>query len=961
MPGPISAAGAVTNPTKYAALSMGARQMTGLWTQRSPYRDAAVPYLAAKFYSGSRFDSILDGENREISVDLTDKRSPGSIVFNDNTFPDIKSYYGYQSLQNGVESIRVIADGMDGNIYDATPGQKSTLFSKAAGAGPARFLGINNELFFGDGKEEKKWIYPGSWQASTAIQPGKLINQGAEPGTAYMALGGMSLTILGTSSTGTPDFRVMVYVDPSDLPESFANLVDAKMSFSGLTGATFLNGQTLLVDEIISATLGIFIVEASSGAYAFTPDTGTATTGNGTTGATAPTFLPSYLAVTADSGQQWKSYGSAIENWGMVSPVKAPTLTALNGARWWTPLTQHYFNYSLIDPYQNVQLAQTSVSGNFVTGTSYPAWATSMFQSTSDGDITWMNMGQIGVWRPSFLQPDPSIVLDSNHNLQLCIGSTGAGLTGGTEPTWATVFGDTTTDGDITWMCLDAGAQLTTASVSYGYSWQGIDGTVTTSSSKATILGPIVGTSLTPATPYIDIVGAKSTDEQCGQIWIWRTAQGEPTLILEDQIASDNVYDPPATFSYLERGITDTTANGSPALDAFIPAPVAESQEPPPPGFTGPIYHVQRVWGISGYSVVYSQGPDAIVGNGNTAFAALNEIPYMAQPIMLIPMTVQGGGIVVLTTDGFWIILGTGTPSDPFYTTIYFSSVSISSFTAVDVYQNSAFMMESNGKVSTLAIEYPFNPQTGYNEIGFPIGDQFLKVTTGGLNAALYNPATAYVTWCVANSFDTGMYVADGAVGWFRMGIVNPPESGLCWNTPRQIVGGTSAVQSVKTTPGKYQLLIGPPAGTPGPILVRDATGTVYTDNGVPYPSWDAKGVNQLCPTGKWAEVVHISTKSVAVGARPTVSVLLGEIKPSPKRPYRALKLGDKSNDPARTPRSVSVYSDRYVVKQSGANTLGDCLLTKFDYGTQAVADELLDWGIFAREHDEREEGVAKG
>ncbi len=961
MGGPIGAAGAVTNPTKYAALSMGARQMTGLWTQRSPYRDAAVPYLSAKFYSGSRFDSLLDGENREISVNLTDKRSPGSVVFNSNTFPGIKSFYSYQSLKNGVESIRDIADGMDGNIYDATPGQKSTLFTKSAGAGPARFLGVNTELFFGDGKEEKKWIYPDSWQASKAIEPGTLINQGAEPGTAYMALGGMDMTIVGTSNSGTPNFRVMVYVDPSDLPESFANLVDAKASFSGLTFATFLNGQTLVVEEVISSTLGIFVVSGSGGPYDFTADTGAATTGNGTTGATIPTFIPGYLAVTADSGQQWKSYGSAIENWGLASPTKAPTLTPLNGARWWMPQTSLYFQYTLIDPYQNVQIAETSVSGNYVTGTSYPSWSTALLQPTSDGDITWTNFGQILVWKPDFLQPEPSIILDSNHNFQLCSVSTGAGLTGGVEPTWATTFGATTTDGDITWTCLDPGAQLTTASASYGYSWEAIDGSVCTSSKKATILGPIVGSSLTPDNPYLQVAGAKCTDEQCGQIWIWRTAQGEPTLILEDQIANDNIFDPPTVFIYTERGIADTTANGQPALNAFIPAPVAKSQEPPPPGLTGPIYHLQRVWGISGYSVVYSQGPDAIVGNGNTAFAALNEIPYMAQPILLIPMTVQGGGILVLTTDGVWIILGTGTATDPFYTTIYFSSVSINSFTAVDVYQNSAFMMEANGKVSTLAIEYPFNPQTGYDEIGFPIGDQFLKVTTGGLNAALYDPATAYVSWCVANTFDTGMYVADGAVGWFRMGIVNPPENGLCWNTHRSIAGGTSAVQNLKTSAGKYQLLIGPPVGTPGPILVRDATGTVFTDNGTPYPGWDAKGVNILCPTGKWAEVVHISTKSAAVGKRPIVSVLLGEIVPSTKRPYRALKLDDKSNDPARTPRSESVYSDRYVLKQSGANTLSDCLLTKFDYGTQAVGDELLDWGIYAREHDEREEQAAKG
>ena len=203
------------------------------------------------------------------------------------------------------------------------------------------------------------------------------------------------------------------------------------------------------------------------------------------------------------------------------------------------------------------------------------------------------------------------------------------------------------------------------------------------------------------------------------------------------------------------------------------------------------------------------------------------------------------------------------------------------------------------------------------------------------------------------------MYVADGAQGWFRMSAINAPESGLLWSPRAAIAGGTSAVQSVETTPGRFQLLIGPPTDAPGPILVRDATGTVWNDNGSPYPSWNAKGVNLLCSTGQWVEVAHISTKSAAVGARPAISVLLGEIAPTPRRPYHTLNLDSITNDPPDTRRSTTVFSDRYVLAQNGVEANGDCILTKFDYGTQAVGDELLDWGIFASVHDERQEEAA--
>jgi hypothetical protein len=174
-------------------------------------------------------------------------------------------------------------------------------------------------------------------------------------------------------------------------------------------------------------------------------------------------------------------------------------------------------------------------------------------------------------------------------------------------------------------------------------------------------------------------------------------------------------------------------------------------------------------------------------------------------------------------------------------------------------------------------------------------------------------------------------------------------------------VGGASAVQSVEVAPGDFRLLIGPPSGTPGPILFRDPTVNADWTNGAyaPYPAWDDKGVNLLCSTGQWAQVVHISAKSMPVGNRPTVWVLLNEIASSTDRPFVQLTLTDKSNDPSRTPASKSAYSDRYVTQQNGTNTMGDCVLTRFDYGTQNEPDELLDWAIYARLHDEREEQAA--
>src|SRR5271166_4495194 len=122
MPSALEAAGATREPSEYATLSMD-RAITGLWTQRSPLRDADVPYLLGKFYSASRFDSLIDGINREISAKLTTKRRAGSSVYNSNTFPAANSLYPYKRIVNGSEVLRLIYDGADGVIYDATAGQ----------------------------------------------------------------------------------------------------------------------------------------------------------------------------------------------------------------------------------------------------------------------------------------------------------------------------------------------------------------------------------------------------------------------------------------------------------------------------------------------------------------------------------------------------------------------------------------------------------------------------------------------------------------------------------------------------------------------------------------------------------------------------------------------------------------------------------------------------------------------
>ena len=213
MAGPLESAGALPEPSEYAALTMD-RHLTGLWTQRSPLRDADVPYLYGKFYSASRFDSLIDGVNREITPRLTDARRAGTSRYNGLVFPAINSFYGFRYVQAApgaapAEVIRVIADGKDGVIYDATTGQKTALMTKSAGAGKARFLTVGTQLYVADGIDFKKIVRSSvAWATGTPYALGQYI---VDPNGNIQVV-----TQAGTSGGSAPSWATAIGATTTD-------------------------------------------------------------------------------------------------------------------------------------------------------------------------------------------------------------------------------------------------------------------------------------------------------------------------------------------------------------------------------------------------------------------------------------------------------------------------------------------------------------------------------------------------------------------------------------------------------------------------------------------------------------------------------------------------------------------------------------------------------------------------
>lgn len=1024
-------------PSEYGTLMMD-EQITGMWTQRNKLRDADVPYLYRKYYSASRFDSILDGINREISPSLTSVRRPGSSRYNTNLFPGIDSFTTFKWLQDGAQQLRVLADGQDGVIYDATAGQKSVLFTKSAGAGRARYKNVGPTLYLGDGVDTLQIVRSAvGWQANKTFSEGQFIIDTNLNVQRYIPSQTATITNIQVvdytkyAAPAPPVVGSMVTLFFSSAQEFSDIVTGMQIALAGLTTVAALNGQTLSIDSVYSSQQVNVFVHPPLTPQAYATETGTAATGNGQTGGTQPVWNSNLGAVTIDGGAQWTCRGFSTRPWGYAGPTTAPTVTqvdapTLYGA--WEASTWFGPAIVLVDTNGNVQ--QLTQSGE--TGASQPTWSTTVGAVTTDNTAAWTNRGS-SAWagntavavgkvivvqftyyittyqsipyppyyektvtpqtvtlaficdtagttgnnQPNWSNGNNTIVQDGTV-VWRCIGnpltwatiganafvstktqihdSNGnvqtaqfAGKTGSVAPTWKTNVGDLTADGTAEW--INGGPYSAANTGAWIYSYSGKD-TVTrdvTTESPASL--PITQ----DASKQIVIQGL-GLDARMDTIIIWRTPQGKSTRVYLDQFPNPG---PNNTWIYTDT-TPDTPSNGSPGLNALIAAPTDDANDPPPSTATAPEYHCGRMWVIDGFYIRYSDGPDTLVGNGNNTFPPNNYWLLPEQPIKLKSITVTNGGLLIMGQVNVYIIMGEGTSSSPFLPPkIYAEKVGISLYESACMVGATLYAFTNTRKVIR------FDPANGYEEIGFPIGDQFEKLTTGGFNASIYAPGVANVVWHETSSGDTGLYVADGAVGWFRWSPITPPETGSLWSPFAAIVGGTSAVQSIETSPGQFQLLIGPPNGTSasGPILYRDKTvkGDWNAGDYQGYPSWWVLGSIAMAETGEVAELAHISLQSLALGARPTVSLLLDEIQAGvtvdgQTTAWDQLALEDRHEDPPNLEPSITLYSDRY--KTSSTAECPKCMhfQMKIDYGTQQVADELLKFAIYGAVFKERKQ-----
>lgn len=555
-------------------------------------------------------------------------------------------------------------------------------------------------------------------------------------------------------------------------------------------------------------------------------------------------------------------------------------------------------------------------------------WPTSVGAQFQDGSVTWQNIGPALKWTdiattaaPNALITTTANIVDPNGFLETVFQQ---GRSGASPPVWGTEPGALTPEPPfLDWLNSGPFAVPGTGVIQYGYAFKNAIGDISNMSPVSNALTVIQGNQVT-------VTGDGSADTQVTTIVLYRTGQGGSTFF---QLAT--FPNPPVgqKWTYVDN-------NPDSALSPTLQAQVNGEGTPLPAGATCLEYHTGRILAAVGNVVYLSSGPDAIVAgsSGNAGF----DTTFTAQS-RITRFWVNSLGAVVFTVRDAYIILGSGTPNDPFYMVRYIENIPLLNYDAFAIFLTTPYMLSGHRMVNAL------DPASGIIEASFPIADQI----------AALDPKNTYLTFHSGASGETALYVADGRNFWYRMAPTSAPESGLNWNPIAYLTEGTSCVASTEVAPGQFALLVGPFVGPPpnfnntGPILMRDPT--VNTDNGAEFPAWADVGNIVLAHSGQLAGLAWISLESEAVGTATGLAVLLDETREKPgSLSAKFYSVPRTRQDPPNAPPSETVYSNRHSLLHNQKTVWCKSLQMRFEWPPEDQPNELLTYTIFGQTWQEQ-------
>lgn len=464
-------------------------------------------------------------------------------------------------------------------------------------------------------------------------------------------------------------------------------------------------------------------------------------------------------------------------------------------------------------------------------------------------------------------------------------------------------------------------------------------GTCTTASPVFTITGSNAGAVNT-------LVGEGSGDPQFDTIIIWRCADGEGSdnmYFLTEIPMPQPIQGTPQAWTFQDY-LPDTpqTISGVvyPGLNNLIPAPIDDQNDPPPSTFLPMAFNFNRIWGADGTDVLFTGGPDVLVGNPQECFNPSDEFQYLAGVTRLVKTS---QGLAVLLTDEIDIICG-GPLTSSFYNVVLCPGVGLKSYNSCDVYAGEIYFLAADSEFQVIS------PSLSLSNQGFPVGNIF----AGDSTYTAWDTSQTYVA-VFQNGLDNCLFVVNPEGGeWVRNNPAQIPGSYLgpeaTWSPRAYPVGGVQMVQSLETSPGIRQLLVGSPNGG-NQIMVRNLN--VFTDNGTEYDAWWLMGSIVLCNPGQIG-ILRFIEGDFSANANVTMSYLLNEIEGvypgNPGTDFTTMPDNLKLFDPPQlygntlAPTSYSPF--RWYFSSTGSLARARHLQIYCSYGMSSLQDEVMSISI---------------
>ena len=236
------------------------------------------------------------------------------------------------------------------------------------------------------------------------------------------------------------------------------------------------------------------MVDTNLALYTLTP---TALTSILTKTTTGQAFVQQVGNITyiSDGVDFYKWDGMTLTGWGTAAPSVAPVVSnGLTRPGYWIPGFAYSANTCLLDINGNIEFIKTTGR----SGASVPQWTGIIGATTTDGTAVWTNVGPPSQWVASVGYLAPTVITDTNNNIQLV---TAAGTSGSSAPSWNATLGGTTTDSGVTWTNIGPGTVQAYAGYSWVYAFRTMHGNLSTSSPASPSTGPILSsTTLAPVT-----------------------------------------------------------------------------------------------------------------------------------------------------------------------------------------------------------------------------------------------------------------------------------------------------------------------------------------------------------------------------------------------------------------------------------------------------------------------------